>query len=116
MRIATMTINGLGKDSERLNKLLGWMEDEQIDVMTLQKTFVSDGDFPARQFRHHGYRSESFGTRESRWDFGVAIVFREGIHGPKEVIRGLPCPGVSGSRFLALEIGGLYEDCQDLRV
>lgn len=108
MRIATLTINGFGDDSVRLTKLLGWMKDQKIDVMTLQKTFVSDEDFPERQFRRYGYRSESFGTRKSRWDFGVAILCREGLHEPKEIIRGLPCPGVNGSRFLALDIAGLY--------
>ena len=108
MRIATLTINGLGKDAERLTKLLGWMEDQRIDVMTLQKTFVSDADFPERQFRCRGYRSESLGIKKSRWDFGVAIVFREGHPVSGEVVRGLPCPDVRGSRFLAIDIGQLY--------
>ena len=106
MRIATLMINGCRKGSDHLRNLLGWLDKERPGVIALQKTLVREDDFPEEELGNHGYRVVSFGTGE-RWDWGVAILIRDDLPPARGVVKGLHCPGVTGSRFLALDIGSL---------
>ena len=99
-------INGCRKGSDHLRNLLGWLDKERPGVIALQKTLVREDDFPEEELGNHGYRVVSFGTGE-RWDWGVAILIRDDLPPARGVVKGLHCPGVTGSRFLALDIGSL---------
>ncbi len=106
MRIATLMINGL---RHKLPELLGWMENRQPDLLALQKTFMCDDDFPKGAFGGIGYRSLSFRARSSEYNPGVAILIREkGRFEQGEIVTGLPCPDVTGSRFLSVDLDGVH--------
>ena len=105
MRIATWSVWGI---EARLPLVRCWLRARRPDVVALQKTFVSDDDFPADELAELGYRSVSYGITESRGDFGVAILSRDDCPEPTEAVRGLDCPEVSGARFLSVRIGSRY--------
>jgi exodeoxyribonuclease-3 len=70
MRIATWNVNSL---KARLDRVLGWLERAQPDVLLMQETKLADNDVPALPFRGLGYELLHHG--EGRWN-GVAICSR----------------------------------------
>jgi exodeoxyribonuclease-3 len=73
MRIATWNVNSL---KARLDKVTGWLERAQPDVLMMQETKLSDDEAPADVFRKAGYVLAHHG--EGRWN-GVAIASRSDI-------------------------------------
>ena len=70
MRIATWNVNSL---KARLERVEGWLDRAQPDVILLQETKLTDQDAPALMFRMRGYDLLHHG--EGRWN-GVAIASR----------------------------------------
>jgi exodeoxyribonuclease-3 len=70
MRIATWNVNSL---KARLDRVLGWLERAQPEVLLMQETKLGDDDAPLLPFRGLGYELLHHG--EGRWN-GVAIASR----------------------------------------
>ena len=70
MRIATWNVNSL---NARLDRVLGWLERAQPDVLMMQETKLGDDDAPVMPFKMRGYELVHHG--EGRWN-GVAIASR----------------------------------------
>ena len=77
MRIATWNVAAL--TAERIERLHGWLDYAEPDVVCLQETKLSDDAFPALELLGRGYDSVHHG--EGRWN-GVAILSRVGIDDP----------------------------------
>jgi exodeoxyribonuclease III len=77
VRIATWNVNAL--TVERLDRLWGWVDAVQPDVLCLQETKSTDAAFPALDFHFRGYDSVHHG--QGRWN-GVAIASRVGLEAP----------------------------------
>lgn len=77
MRIATWNVNSL--TGERIDRVVGWLDIGQPDVLCLQETKLTDEAFPALEFHARGYDSLHHG--QGRWN-GVAILSRVGLDGP----------------------------------
>jgi len=73
MRIATWNVNSL---KARMERVMGWIERAQPDVLLLQETKLEDGAAPHETFRSVGYTLAHHG--EGRWN-GVAIASRIGL-------------------------------------
>jgi len=73
MRIATWNVNSL---RARLDRVIGWLDRAQPDVLLLQETKLADADAPAESFLRAGYVLAHHG--EGRWN-GVAIASRVGL-------------------------------------
>ena len=72
MRIATWNVNSL---PARLEKVWGWLERAQPDVLLMQETKLADAAAPVQAFAELGYALAHHG--EGRWN-GVAIASRVG--------------------------------------
>ena len=98
MRLATWNVNSL---RVRLPQVLDWLKLKQPDVLCLQETKVTDGDFPQAPFDGAGYRAVFTGQKAYN---GVAIISRV----PAEAVE-FHLPGVDSEqkRFLAATIGDL---------
>jgi exodeoxyribonuclease-3 len=77
VRIATWNVNSL--TAERIERVAGWLDMAQPDVLCLQETKQTDDAFPALDFHARGYASVHHG--EGRWN-GVAILSRVGLTDP----------------------------------
>jgi exodeoxyribonuclease III len=79
MRIATWNVNSL---RARMDRVLGWLERAEPDVLLLQETKLADQDAPVLPFRMRGYELVHHG--EGRWN-GVAILSRLPVDGSSVV-------------------------------
>jgi exodeoxyribonuclease III len=77
VRIATWNVNAL--THERIDRVVGWLDIAEPDVVCLQETKQTDDAFPALEFLARGYDSVHHG--EGRWN-GVAILSRLGLEDP----------------------------------
>jgi exodeoxyribonuclease III len=77
VRVATWNVNAL--THERIDRVLGWLDIAEPDVVCLQETKATDDAFPALEFLARGYDSVHHG--EGRWN-GVAILSRLGLDAP----------------------------------
>ena len=67
MRIATWNVNSL---KARMDRVMGWLDRAQPDILLMQETKLSDGEAPVLPFKMRGYELLHHG--EGRWN-GVAI-------------------------------------------
>ena len=81
MKIATWNVNSL---KVRLPHLLGWLAEQQPDVVCLQETKQQDTDFPHAELQAAGYHSVCSGQKSYN---GVALLSREPI---ADVQTGIP--------------------------
>jgi exodeoxyribonuclease-3 len=104
VRIATWNVNSI---RARLDRVLGWLERTETDVLAIQETKIDNARFPAGRFADAGYQVARHGI--SQWN-GVAIVSRIGL---TDVQVGLPdCPGfgeppVSEARAIGARCAGV---------
>ena len=70
MRIATWNVNSL---RARLDLVLDWLRREEPDILCMQETKVSDGEFPTEEFQRLGYGVAMAGQKSYN---GVAILAR----------------------------------------
>jgi exodeoxyribonuclease-3 len=73
VRIATWNVNSL---KARMDRVLGWIDRAQPDILMMQETKLSDDDAPLLPFRSLGFELVHHG--EGRWN-GVAIASRKPI-------------------------------------
>jgi exodeoxyribonuclease-3 len=115
MRIATWNVNSL---KARLERVSGWLERAQPDVLLMQETKLTDADVPADFFQSRGYQVAHHG--EGRWN-GVAVVSRFTIEDvvtnfgePRRASR-TPEVGddepLAEARMIAVRTGGLRVIC-----
>ncbi|MGA2024521.1 MAG: exodeoxyribonuclease III [Steroidobacteraceae bacterium] len=76
MQIATWNVNSL---RVRLEQLLGWLAANSPEIVALQETKVTDGDFPVAQLEAAGYRALFNGQKSYN---GVAILARAPLTEP----------------------------------
>jgi exodeoxyribonuclease-3 len=104
MRIATWNVNSL---RARIDRVVGWLQRTEVDVLAIQETKIDDARFPAERFAAIGYQVARHGL--SQWN-GVAIASRVGI---SDVQIGVPgCPGFGDppaqeARALGATCGGV---------
>ena len=102
--MATWNVNSV---RTRLDRVLDFLAREQVDVLAMQETKVSDEAFPRDPFIDAGYRVVSHGF--DQWN-GVAVVSRIGA---VDIVRGFlgqPTwgdPPVVEARALGLTCGGV---------
>ncbi|MDR1119095.1 MAG: exodeoxyribonuclease III [Bifidobacteriaceae bacterium] len=102
MRIATWNINSV---RARVDRVLAYLAERQIDVLALQETKVKDEAFPAQPFEDAGYQVARHGF--DQWN-GVALVSRVGIENVRTAFPGQPAFGKPGQAAAveARAIGG----------
>ena len=99
MKITTWNVNSIRAREERL---LGWLEREQPDVMCLQELKVTDDDFPFDALEAAGYHAAAYGQKTYN---GVAILSRSEA---TDVARGMD-DGVDDpqARLIQADIDGV---------
>jgi len=103
MRIANVALHSMKKDGARV---LDWLRDRRPDIVTLQKV-GSDDHFPTKDLREIGYESRFLGRR-SPSDLGVAVLSHRNLPHPDVSVCQLPGAKQEESRFLTVNIGGLW--------
>lgn len=99
MRIATWNINSI---KVRLDRVLGFLEQHEPDVLCLQELKVTDDVFPHEQIRGAGFHAAVLGQATYN---GVALVSREPA---TDVIRGMGSEdGDDQARLISGVIGGV---------
>lgn len=68
MKVATWNVNSI---RIRLNTVVNWLSENQVDVLCLQETKVVDDDFPRSPFTELGYHIYASGQKSYN---GVAII------------------------------------------
>ena len=102
MKIATWNVNSL---KVRLPHLLGWLAEQQPDVVCLQETKQQDTDFPHAELQAAGYHSVCSGQKTYN---GVAILSREPI---ADVRTGIPDFADEQKRVIAATIADVRIVC-----
>jgi exodeoxyribonuclease III len=109
VRIATWNVNSI---RARLDRLLGWLERNDIDAMAIQETKVGDDRFPHLLFAGLGYEVAHFGLNQ--WN-GVAVISRVGISDVEHGFAGAPEFGAEGAAP-SLEARAIGATCGDVRL
>ena len=78
MQIASWNVNSI---RTRLDHVLRWLENSNVDLLALQETKVDDPLFPSESFRAKGYNVSFHGQKSYN---GVALVSR---HSLEDVLR-----------------------------
>ena len=73
LRLATWNVNSI---RSRVDRVVEWLDDNDVDVLALQETKCRDREFPYDVFDHAGYEVAHNGF--SQWN-GVAIASRVGL-------------------------------------
>jgi len=102
MKIATWNVNSL---KVRLPHLLGWLAEQQPDVVCLQETKQQDADFPHAELQAAGYHSVCSGQKTYN---GVAILSRDPI---ADVRTGIPDFADEQKRVIAATIADVRIVC-----
>jgi exodeoxyribonuclease-3 len=108
VRIATWNVNSV---TQRLPRLLPWLDERRPDVVCLQETKLADDKFEellGAELKGRGYAFAEHG--EATWN-GVAILSRVGLD---DVAKGIPGgPGFPHpeARALAATCGGVHMVC-----
>jgi exodeoxyribonuclease-3 len=73
VRVATWNVNSL---NARMDRVMGWLDHAQPDILLMQETKLADDDAPLMPFQMRGYDLVHHG--EGRWN-GVAIASRKPV-------------------------------------
>ncbi len=105
MRVATWNVNSI---RARLDRLLAWLQRNEVDAMAIQETKVADDKFPYLLFEGLGYEVAHYGLNQ--WN-GVAVISRVGIADVQRGFAGAPVFGaadaVAEARALGATCGGV---------
>lgn len=110
MRIATWNVNSA---RARVDRIVGFLERHDIDVLAMQETKCKDAQFPTERFTDLGYEVAHFGL--SQWN-GVAVVSRVGL---EDVATSFPeQPGFhkDPEQDQAVEARALGATCDGVRI
>ncbi len=106
MRLATWNVNSL---RARLDRVTGWLDRSDVDVVALQETKCRDDAFPVDAFTSRGYEVAHHGLNQ--WN-GVAVASRVGLTDVEVGFPGQPGWGDPPST----EARALGATCGDVRV
>ena len=102
MKLATWNVNSL---KVRLAQVLGWLEENQADVLCLQETKTEDANFPLLELQQAGYQVVFCGQKTYN---GVAIISK---HVMSDVQYGLPNFEDLQKRVIAATVNGVRVVC-----
>ncbi|HZH06249.1 MAG TPA: exodeoxyribonuclease III [Lautropia sp.] len=106
MKLATWNINSL---KVRVDQLLGWLQQNPIDIVCLQETKLVDDKFPVEPLRAAGY--EAIYSGQPTYN-GVAILYRRDLGlTPEDVIVDNPLLADHQKRLLSARFGSLRVIC-----
>ena len=97
-KIATWNVNSI---RVRLEQVLGWLAEEEPDVLAIQETKTVDGRFPAAAFAEIGYRAAFAGEKTYN---GVALLSK--LPG-EDIATHLPGSADPQRRLLSARYGAL---------
>ncbi|MDR1799824.1 MAG: exodeoxyribonuclease III [Bifidobacteriaceae bacterium] len=109
MKIATWNINSV---RARLQAVLDYLAESQVDVLALQETKVKDAAFPEEPFQAAGYQVAHWGLNQ--WN-GVAIASRVGLADVAPGFPGQPAFGKPGQEPV-VEARALGATCGGVRI
>ena len=98
IKIATWNVNSL---NVRLPQVLGWLRDQQPDILALQETKLTDSDFPTLDIANAGYHAVFAGQKTYN---GVAILSRLPAG---EIVTNLPGLDDPQRRVLGATVGAI---------
>ena len=98
MKLATWNVNSI---RVRLPQVLEWLKKDKPDVLCLQETKITDGEFPVEAFRDAGYQAVYAGQKTYN---GVATLSRAPVG---NVINALPGADGDQKRLLATVVNGV---------
>jgi exodeoxyribonuclease III len=98
LKLATWNVNSL---KIRLEQVLCWFEENQIDILALQETKLTDDKFPLDFFAERGYYTVYSGQKTYN---GVAVISRQPM---RNVITDIPEFNDPQRRILVTTIGEL---------
>lgn len=104
VRLATWNVNSV---RARADRVVGWLERSDVDVVALQETKCTDAQLPRDRFEALGYEVAHVGY--SQWN-GVAILSRVGLADVEVGFPGMPGwgdPPAAEARALAATCGGV---------
>jgi exodeoxyribonuclease III len=108
VRLATWNVNSV---RARIDRVVGWLERSDVDVLAMQETKCADDQFPTMPFAALGYEVVHCGFNQ--WN-GVAIASRVGIDDVQVGFDGQPTWGdkpdveaVAEARALGATCGGV---------
>jgi exodeoxyribonuclease III len=102
MQVATWNVNSL---NVRLGQLLEWLKAKPIDIVCLQETKLTDGNFPVEALTAAGYRSVYAGQKTYN---GVAILLNQDtVREVGEVQINLPGLDDDQRRLIAVTADGM---------
>ncbi len=106
MRIATWNVNSL---KVRLAHLLGWLQQNPVDIVCLQETKLVDEKFPVEMLQAAGYACIYSGQPTYN---GVAILYRRGLGlEPEDIVVDNPLLPDHQKRLLSARFGSLRVVC-----
>jgi exodeoxyribonuclease-3 len=106
VRIATWNVNSI---RARVDRVIGFLERQQVDVLAMQETKCRDDQFPYLLFEAAGYQVAHLG--HSQWN-GVAVVSRVGLEDVQVGFEGMPQWGDPP----AAEARAVSAVCQGVRI
>jgi exodeoxyribonuclease-3 len=104
VRLATWNVNSI---RARLDRVVGWLERSDVDVLAIQETKSREEQFPYDTFKQAGYEVAHLGN--SQWN-GVAVASRVGLTDVEHGFPGMPAwgePPVEEARALGVTCGGV---------
>jgi exodeoxyribonuclease-3 len=84
VRLATWNVNSI---RARVDRVAGWLERSDVDVLAVQETKCKDAQFPTDRFTALGYEVAHAGF--SQWN-GVALISRVGLGEVQVGFEGMP--------------------------
>lgn len=109
LRIATWNVNSI---RTRVDRVVGWLQRGDVDVLAMQETKCADDQFPTMPFLEAGYEVVHCGFNQ--WN-GVAIASRVGLDDVEVGFDGQPSWSKDGADAKA-EARALAATCDGVRV
>ena len=106
MKLATWNVNSL---KVRVDHLLGWLQQNPVDIVCLQETKLTDDKFPVDVLRQAGY--EAIYSGQPTYN-GVAILYRQDLGlAPADIIVDNPLLEDHQKRLITARFGNLRVIC-----
>ncbi len=110
MRLATWNVNSI---RTRVDRVVGFLERSDVDVLALQETKCRDDQFPTERFTALGYEVAHVGLNQ--WN-GVALLSRVGLEDVQVGFEGMPSWSAKEGVEAAPEARAIGATCDGVRV
>lgn len=97
MKVATWNVNSI---RSRLEQVVNWLEQKEVDVLCLQETKVVDAEFPRSQIEQLGYHIYVSGQKSYN---GVAILSRKPLQDVSTGFTPILSHNIEASRLASLD-------------